>query len=165
MKFLCSRQVWLTKGVAIYHWCGYLPFKVWLFTMGVAISFSIFRAPVRAKKEKTWHLLKFQHTPLLTTYLTIFNFDKNLRKLPPPSLFQFGHIFVLVDFNSTHLGWPWEDDLYAANNYSFRQQKNMVLKDIRHRRHRPNMTFVQVQVRWRSGEGLVRVRKVRFMWT
>ena len=31
---------------------------------------------------------------LLTTFLTIFNFDKKLRKLPPPSLCQFGRIFV-----------------------------------------------------------------------
>ena len=48
------------------------------------------------KKRKNFQTsVKIQTYPtLLTTFLTIFNFDKKLRKLPPPSLCQFGQIFV-----------------------------------------------------------------------
>ena len=60
MKIDCFRQVCAMKGVAICNWCGYLRkwcgylLLVWLFAIGVAISFSVSRAPVGAKNNSEY---------------------------------------------------------------------------------------------------------------
>ena len=71
MKIDCSRQTCAMNGVAISQWCGYFIkwcgyfIMVWLFHFGVAIyengvaiSFSISRAPCRSQKESE-HLTEF----------------------------------------------------------------------------------------------------------
>jgi len=52
----------------------------------------------RKKRKNIQTSVKIPTYPtLLTTYLTILNFDKELRRLPPPSLCQFGQILGLCE--------------------------------------------------------------------
>ena len=54
--------------------------------------------PSEKKRKNFQTSVKIPTYPtLLTTFLTIFNFDKKLRKLPPPSLCQFGRTFVFSE--------------------------------------------------------------------
>ena len=54
--------------------------------------------PSKKKRKKIQTSVKIRTYPtLLTTFLTIFNFDKKLRKLPPPSLCQFGQVLMTLN--------------------------------------------------------------------